>query len=460
MGLIDRFQALWRRGQPQASTTTQLPPPPRPSALAKLIGDETDRRIVVAECAAMYRHDPRARGIIRTFAADAVRGGFELTVEGPRAEEAKRLADEMLTRINFWGLINEWVRLTLRDGDSFLEVVADGAGNLVQVGRKPSLEMQRLSDEFDQFADPARAYAWSDSLWPSWAPGQALPPGAVTFADWQMVHARWDHDADSRYGYPMFGSARSQFKRMKEGELDISIRRKTRAGMKYVHSLKDASEADIESYRMRNQAALNEPFAAVADFFSSRDTTISAIQGDATLSDIEDVLHHIRTWWQASSVPMSLLGYGQDLNRDVLEEQKAQYAETRQEASAWVATEFVAPLLERQWLLAGIWPDSLTWNAAWQQKDALDAAKLEQLAKALTTIKAAGILTPETLLRLFSRFVPDFDADMEIEALKAAQPDEINRMADMAGLDDEEDPDNTGDNNDLGDGNGDNSQPG
>lgn len=468
MGLIDRFQALWRRGQsaPTVAATTQVPPPPRSSALARLISDEMDRRTVVAECTAMYRGDPRARGIIRTLTTDAVRGGFELVVEGPRADEAKAIADAMFERVHFWKLVSEWVRLTLRDGDTFLEVVADGAGNLVGVSRKPALEMQRLSDEFDQFTDSSRAYAWSDSMWSAWMPGQALPPGAVTFAEWQIVHARWDHDADSRYGYPLFGSARNQFKRIKEGEFDIAIRRKTRAGMKYVHSLKDASAAEIERYRFDNQAQLNDPFAAAADFFGNN-VAVTAIEGDTTLSDIDDVLHHIRTWWLASPVPMSLLGYGQDLNRDVLEEQKAQYDVAKAEASAWVAQEIVEPLLVRQWLLAGIWPESLTWSINWSNKTPLDAVKLGELAKAITTLKAAGLLTEETLLRLFSRFVPDFDADMEIEALEKERPDEIQRMAQMAQMNAPQDQqqtdgaDGTADNNDLGDeGDGADSQPG
>jgi hypothetical protein len=123
--------------------------------------------------------------------------------------------------------------------------------------------------------------------------------------------------------------------------------------------------------------------------------------------------------------------------------------------------EIVEPLLVRQWLLAGIWPESLTWSINWSNKTPLDAVKLGELAKAITALKAAGLLTEETLLRLFSRFVPDFDADMEIEALEKERPDEIQRMAQMAQLDGQQADDDTSDNNDLGDeGDGADSQPG
>lgn len=429
MGLIDRFQSIFKRNEPAPSTVTAVAPPYRPSAAARLMADETDRRTLVRDCQAMYRNDTRAREILQAVARDATRGGFELVVEGPRAEEAKVIATDMLERVDFWQWIEPWVRLTLRDGDSFLELVADNQGDLVNVSRKPTLEMHRLSDEFDTFRDPAQAFAWSDALWGAWTVDGAPPPGSVTFAEWQIVHVRWDYDGDGRYGSPLFAAARSAYKRLSEGELDIAIRRKTRAGMKYVHSLKDASAADIEAYRLRNQAALDEPFAAVADFFSSKETTIAAVQGDATLSEIEDVLHHLRTWWLASPKPMGLMGYGQDLNRDVLDEQQREYDLAKEAISRWITEQIVAPIVERQWLLKGILPESLTWSAEWSAVEPMSAAGLADVGKAVAALRMTGLLTDETLLRLVSRFVPDFDVDAEIEALAAGRPDEIGRMA-------------------------------
>ena len=441
VGLIDRFQNIFKRNAPAptASTVTAVAPPYRPSALSRLMAEETDRRTLVRECMAMYRNDTRAREILRAVARDATRGGFELVVEGPRAVEAKAIATDMLERVDFWKWIEPWVRLALRDGDSFLGLVADGQCDLVNVSRKPTLEMHRLSDEFDTFRDPAQAFAWSDALWGAWTVDGAPPPGSVTFAEWQIVHARWDYDGDGRYGSPLFAAARSPYKRLSEGELDISIRRKTRAGMKYVHSLKDASAADVEAYRLRNQAALNEPFAAVADFFSSKETTISAVQGDATLSEIEDVLHHLRTWWLASPKPMGLMGYGQDLNRDVLDEQQKEYKLALEAISRWITEQIVAPIVERQWLLRGILPESLTWAAEWSAVEPMSAAGLAEMGKAVAALRMTGLLTDETLVRLVSRFLPDFDADAELAALVAERPDEIGRMAGSAGPGAEED---------------------
>jgi len=426
MGLIDRFQNLFRPRSPAtAEPVTQVAPPPRPSALLQLFSAERDRRSIVNDCRLMYDEDPRAKGVIGTLARDAVKGGFELRVEGKRAKEAKSIADDLLNRVSFWTRIDDWVRLGVRDGDLFLELACNTLGDIVEVSRKPTLELYRWSDEFDRFIDPVRAFFWTDLYWQGLEP----PQNAAFFAEWQMIHARYGQDEGSRYGRPLFASARTAYKRMKEGELDIAIRRKTRAGMKYVHSLEEANEADVEAYKARNKAALNEPFAAVADFFSNKRTSIQSIQGDARLSEIDDVLHHIRTWWTASPVPMSLLGYGQDLNRDVLDEQKQQYDAVKESLSDWVTQQIVTPLVERQWLLKGILPEGLKWSVEWASKQPFTATDLGEAAKALTLLRATGVLTEETLIRLFSRFVPGFDAEAELAARKEREAEEVKRVA-------------------------------
>lgn len=427
--LILRFQNLFRRRETTvADPVTMVTPPPRPMAATRLFQVEMDRRSIVTDCRGMYDTDTRAQGVIDTLAADATKDGFTLEVSGRRAAEAQAMAEETLERVGFWDNIEDWVRETLNEGDTFLELAANSNGDIVQVSRKPTLELYRWSDEFDQFYDPVRAFFWTEQWW-----NGSNPPGdAVYFAEWQMIHARGGQRSNRRYGRPVFASARKSFKRMSEGELDVAIRRKTRAGMKYVHSLEDASQGDIEAYRERNQAVLNDPFAAVADFFSNKRTTIQAIQGDARLGEIEDVIHHIRTWWVAAPVPMSLLGYGQDLNRDVLDKQSEQYDGRKEQYSNWVTAQFVKPLIERQWLLRGIWPEALTWSANWSNKKPLTAVGLKDAAAALAALRATGMFDDPTLLQLFGRFVPDFDVEMAVQAAEARMADELARVAAMA----------------------------
>jgi hypothetical protein len=145
---------------------------------------------------------------------------------------------------------------------------------------------------------------------------------------------------------------------------------------------------------------------------------------------------------------MSLLGYGQDLNRDVLDEQEEQYRRGLESICTWITGQFVKPLIERQWLLKGIWPASLVWAAEWANKQPATAADMDLAAKAVVTLGATRLLTDETLLRLLSHVLPDFDVAAEMKALAAQKPDEVGRMAQAADntADDGSDSEDGGDN--------------
>jgi hypothetical protein len=418
--LIDRFTALFRREAPEQVTTTsdEMPRPSRPMAAMNRFQAERGRQAVVKISRKMYAEDPRARASMATVARDATRGGFQVQVtEGAEADRAQEIAGDLATRLKLFGRLDDWTRLAFRDGDSFLEVSVDEEGLVQAVTRKPTLEMVRNSNRQDRFEDPRRAFWWADQMWA----GQAAPRDAVWFAAWQIIHARWMHDEGSRYGTPQFASAQTPWKRVTEGEYDVAVRRKTRAGLKYLHTLEDADDGAIQKYREENKDALNDPFAAVADFFTNSKASVQVLQGDARLAEIADVVHHIETWGVASVVPLALLGYGQNLNRDVLEEKKAQYDETLPLVSEWVEREIVVPLLERQWLLQGIWPEGLTYRITWSVRETLTAARLESLGKALAALQATALFDEETLIRMAARMVPGLDVDALLAALARAR---------------------------------------
>jgi len=407
--LLDRFNTFFGRTAPsvQVTTTTDEMSTPRGVASAgEKFAAETERVAMVKACREMYKTDPRARGVITTLARDACKGGFEVKVKNKPEAEAE--AARLVKRLKLGARLDDWARLAFRDGDSLLEAGVDRDNQIALVTRKPTLQMHRNSNYADTFDDPRRAFWFSPQIGMFYT---EPPEDALWFAQWQIVHARWQHDEGSRYGEPLFGSATSAWKRVKEGEIDISVRRKTRAGRKFLHVLEDASSADIEAYKEENKIALDNPFAAVADFFSNKKGAISAIEGDARLQEIGDVIHHIRTCWLAGIVPMSLLGYGQDLNRDVLEEQKAQYERALESVTQWVEAELVAPLLELQWLLKGFYPEALEYEVVWKSKYPLTAKDLADLADAILKLRALG-LGDEVVFSLLSQFLPGIDSNL------------------------------------------------
>ncbi len=426
MSLLDRITALFKP-KAAAPTTADRGTAPAPAssnygALAEQFKAETGRAQLVAQCRQMYQEDTRVRRILGTLARDAVKGGFTVKVRDARAQES---ADRLIQRLQLSTRLDDWARLTFRDGDSFLELGVDEGRQIALVTRKPTLKMRRASNDADRFADPAHAFWYGENSW-----DMAPTPQTIWFAEWQIVHARWDHDEGSRYGSPLFASAASPYKRMREGELDIAVRRKTRAGMKYLHIVEGADADGLNNYKETNKAALDNPFAAVADFFTNKAGSISSVQGDMTLGNIDDVVHHIRTFWVASPVPMSLVGYGQDLNRDVLDKQKEQYDEELSPITEWIETDIVKPVLERQWLLDGIVPEGLGYEIEWQPKTKLSSQDLLNVSQAALTLRTLGF-GDEAILSILQRFLPGIDVRAALAAgTNAPNEADTTRLAD------------------------------
>jgi len=408
--LIDYITSRFRKREPELRTTAEEIPQPSasPTAFANKFKAERERERVFNICNDMYETDPRAKGAIDKLARDTVRGGFSISVRNnPGAEEVAR---RMVERIKLQKRLDDWCREAYIEGDSLLEVSISEDEEIVDVTRKPTLQTRRNSDRTDRFADPAHAF------WYHGGPVFTLdiPSDAIWFPAWQMIHARWAHRSKRKYGRPLFASATSAWKRVKEGELDIAVRRKTRAGMKYLHVVKGADETALKTYKRNNKDALDNPFAAVADFFSSEEGSVTAIQGDAKLQEIADVVHHIETFWTASPVPLAAVGYGQDLNRDVLEDKLTQYESSLDEITQWCEDQMLVPLLEREWLLHGFYPDNLQYEVIWKQKSTTTAKDLKDVSDAVVSFKALR-MPDELVWAIVARWLPWLDLSSVID---------------------------------------------
>ena len=388
MGLRDTVNRLLGRSgsQPQGETTL-------PMATATVRGDglelaerfraETERKAIIEACRSMYKTDPRVEKMLRTLARDTLKGGFVVKTTHAKA---KAEADALATRLGLNQRIERYVRLAGRDGDAFIQIGINEALDITSVTRKPTLQMRRNSNEADQFSDPVRAFWMGDERF--W--GLEAPREARWFAEWEIIQARWQWDEESRYGTPMMASATSAYKRVAEGEKDVAVRRKVRAGMRYHHVI-EGSAADVEAYKENNKAALNSSNVAQADFFSNKPGGISVVQGDANVEQIGDVRHHIATMFFASDVPMELIGYGEGLNRDILGSKQDEYEEILRQVREWTADELVKPLVERQWLLKGILPESVPYEIQWRHATGLKATDFLTIVDSVLRMKILGI---------------------------------------------------------------------
>lgn len=418
--ILSRITALWQK-RTTRDVLLDLGTSNTGSLLVSSFNVHNDRRSKVADSREMTRDDPRAKQIVQTLARDVIKGGFSVSLTGNRSEAAGEVLEELWKRSGFLQQLPTYLETVLRDGDIFLEISVSSDGRVMGLTRKPTLQMYRNSDAYDQFSDPERAFYWTSQPYFS-----ELPPNDVVwFPAWVMIHARWDSDDTTRYGSPLLTAARKSYKRMEQGELDLAIRRKTRSGIKYLHKLEGASPAEIEAYKTNNEEALSDPFAAVADFFTNQSGGIEVLQGDAHLGSIEDILHHVDSFGVASPIPLELIGYGRNLNRDVLREKREQYNEAIAAIRTWVERELILPLIERQLLLLNFWPENYTIDLQWKQKREVTPVELKDLGVFVGAMQATGLLSSEVLLRLLSTYLPDFDVEAEIERLSSLDGDEV-----------------------------------
>jgi len=379
------FGRAKKQDQPRVLVTT-LPsekPSQEPMDLVEKFKAETERKAVIEECRKMYKTDLRIKKAFRMLAQDTMKGGFSVKTANAQAQAE---ADALFSRLGLNQKLERYVRLTPRDGDSFLQNVIDENMNIVSLTRKPTLRMRRNTDDADQFSDPSKAFWMADKMY--W--GMDPPKDVTWFAQWEIIHARWEWDEESRYGTPMFASGTGTFRKVTEGEIDMAVRRKTRAGMRYHHVI-EGNASDVEAYKELNKTALNNPNIAAADFFSNKPGGINAVQGDANMDQIADVKHQIATLFAGSDVPMELVAYGEELNRDILGDKREEYEEILRQVREWTVDEILKPLLELQWLLKGILPDGLEYEIISKHATGLKAQDFLTITDAVLRMKILGI---------------------------------------------------------------------
>jgi hypothetical protein len=385
----------------EVSTATSSAPSAVTDAYEKLKADR-DRMAIIKTCRLMYDSDTRVKKAHRFYARDIVRAGFIVKTKN---EEAKQIADDLQKRLKMNQLLEDAVRLTSRDGDSFYEVVIAENLQITKLSRKPTLEIRRNTNKQDEFENPARAFWMSSNTWMSPEP----PKDATWFANWQMIHARWEHDEEDRYGTPMFSSATSPFKKVQEGELNVAVRRKM-GGAQIRQHIVEGSPTDLEKYKEDNKASFGK-ISAVTDLFTNKPSSLVVHQGDGTIDKIGDVTHHVATMMTASDVPMELIAYGEGLNRDILGEKKEEYEETLSQGREWLTDQLVAPVLERQWLLAGILPEAVDYEIIWRKARPMTPADVRDLMDALAKAKLLG-MKDEVIQAIAASYLRDVDDDI------------------------------------------------
>jgi len=284
----------------------------------------------------MEARDGRVKSIHGRICRDTVRGGLVMQfTESASSETLRRqwLGFEQRLALNRVQKLRSDARGLVAEGNLPLQLVLDDGKRVAAAVRMPAETMVPLVDHSGRFADPARAYEQRDVL-----TGEVI----ATFAAWQLQLARFDplsFDDMGEMGRPFLDACCETWRKLVMTEEDLVIRRRQRAPLRLSHVLEGATPEELEAYRRTVEGEKGE---IATDFYSNRKGAVTAVQGDAKLADIEDVVHLLDSFFAGTPAPKGLFGYVNGLARDVLEDLKRDYYDEIDHVQDTLAFEYEA----------------------------------------------------------------------------------------------------------------------
>jgi len=330
MGIIDdiksmarvagaRARALWPGESSGFERGSRATPEASMDYLYRLLWVDPAQRQAILDIRDMDRRDGRVKRIHARVARDVVKGGLVFSQITP-SDTLRREWEDYARRLQLTRAekLRSDARGLVMEGAACLQWVLDDGSNVVAAVRMPSETIIPQVATNGQFKDPRRAYVQFDPV-----QGREL----AAFALYQLTMARFDPDSFDdmgSLGRPFLDATRETWKKLRMTEEDLVIRRRQRAPLRTAHVLEGADQATLDAYRAsveRDQTQIT------TDYFLNRKGSVTAVQGDANLDQIGDVVHLLETFFAGSPLPKALMGYAGDAARDILEDLKRDYYE-------------------------------------------------------------------------------------------------------------------------------------
>jgi hypothetical protein len=353
---------------------------PRIPEESKLWSQRYDRRSIIYDVRKMLADNPMLAEAASVFVDTALSKSFTVTVDksakrGVTAglqSKAQRIIDRVIRDCKLKEEVPSWAKRALREGDLFIQpVVEEGGGTLCDAVAMPTVSMERLSDNRDHFSDPLACFRQVDIT---------TNETIALFAQWQMIHARWEHESGERYGNSQYLQLRTMNKLFLKMVTDMAIRRHVRGPLRRFHQVGNeknpGSWDDVEKYIALNK--MDDNVGIQEDYYGTFNVMVHTLEGDAKLSEIEDVQFILNVLFPRTGIAKGLIGFGEEVSRDILDDQR-EFLHTRQDLLIdWVNDHVLRPLFNLALLLEDINPDAISYTIQFEDR-ATEAAKLARL---------------------------------------------------------------------------------
>ena len=343
-------------------------------------------RDTILQIRQMDQEDGRVKKIHTRMSRDITYGGLNLKMSDPDPVIQEAWTG-FCKRLGLWNpqKLKSDARGLITEGNLPMQWVVNDRRQVVGGIRMPSETIRAVVWPNGRFKDPAQAYEQFEFY-----------RGEVTarFPLWQLTMGRLDprnFDDMGDWGRPYMDASRDVWLKLRMTEEDLVIRRHERAPMRTAHVLEGASDGKVAEYRKQIE---DDQKDITSNYVMNTKGAVTAVQGDANLEQVADVVHLLETFFSGSPAPAGMFGYIENISRDILEDLKQDYYQevaSGQESLAYVYKQG----FELQLLLAGVDPDNYEFTVGFQERL---TETPNQAADRSLKLQAAGA-SQETVLR-------------------------------------------------------------
>jgi SPP1 gp7 family putative phage head morphogenesis protein len=402
---------------------------------------EWERRTLLRDLDLMIKQDTRFDRANYVMANAATRGGISVTIDKAMTDKVKQRAQEITDKFMKEAKVNAhlpaWGRTVIRDGDIFLnplfEPNGDGTARIIRIKNLPAITMERLDDMTDNFPDLKQAFMQIDPI---------TRQKIQTFPLWSINHIRWKYEPGERYGRSQYYSARSFYHKLNMTEEDLVVRRRTRAVQRKVHIIGNkenpGNQTEIDKYKQQNSLDDPKKSKITTDYFVNGLGDVKNLEGDAHLDHIADVEYLLENMMIGTGVPLHILGFGRNVNRDIVEDQKDTYKDDVSGLQDLLehgdpgTFSGLRALINMNLALHGINPEDVSIGIRWAE---LDEMTMDQTINSVLKLREAQpkpLVTHKLALNMLAKHL-DLDDNEAVESELKAIEEEI--ASDRAAID-------------------------
>lgn len=329
----------------------------------------------------MIKSDTRLKRSNSVFASTAVKRGLSIKVtsdvDEALANQAQDIIDELMRNAQINSKLRPWAKSLRKDGELYLNPIIDPKKKMIlDIKNLPAITMQRNEDITGRFPDLNDAFRQIDPI-----SRQILQ----SFPLFSINHIRNDHESGQLYGNSAYLACRTPWRKLNMTEQDLVVRRRTRAVPRRLHSVGNKDNPgtwdEIDKYKEINKLNNPQNAAVTTDYFGNGLTDVKDLNGDGHLDHIKDIEHLQEVMMIGTGVPLHILGFGRNVNRDIVEDQKKQFEEDTQELRDLLEYGDESPfsglraIFDLSLILQSIDPSLVTINVMWAETDNDDVDK-------------------------------------------------------------------------------------